>query len=84
MNYCTYRDVMTGNYNCPYATVVNNSVVCTSKECGHNGSMRNQFLGESECERNFKLHSGSVYGNTVYRIALGEDIRFLSDEAFPF
>lgn len=33
MNYCTYRDVFTGKYDCPYATVVNNSAVCTSKEC---------------------------------------------------
>ena len=84
MNYCTYRDVFTGNYDCPYATVVNNSVVCTSKECNHSDSMKNQFLGETDRERYFKLHSGSVYGNTVYRIVLGEDIRYLSDEAFPF
>lgn len=84
MNYCTYREVMTGNYDCPYATVVNNSVVCTSKECNYSVSMKNQFLGESDRERYFKLHSASLYGNTVYRIILGEDIRYLSDEAFPF
>ena len=53
MNYCTYREVMTGNYDCPYATVVNNSVVCTSKECNHSDSMKNQFLGESDRERYF-------------------------------
>ena len=82
--YCCNHDVLCGTYDCNMADVVNNSVVCTSKECNYSDSMKNQFFGETDRERYFKLHSGSVYGNTVYRIILGEDIRYLSDEAFPF
>lgn len=33
MNYCYNRDVATGNYDCPYADVVNNSIMCTTKSC---------------------------------------------------
>lgn len=33
--YCHYRDVATGKYNCPYAEVVDNSLVCTA-ECVYN------------------------------------------------
>ena len=107
-NYCSNRDVATGNYDCPYATtvmnticctghecnhkgiyeksVVNNSVMCESKECMYNGGdyAKKYLIGETERERYFKLHSGSVYGNTVYRIVLGEDIRYLPDDKFPF
>ena len=83
-NYCLNRDVFTGKYDCNMLEVVNNLAICTGKECNHCGNMENHFLGESDRERFFKLHSGSVYGNTVFRIILGEDIRYLSDETFPF
>ena len=30
LSYCRYHDVATGKYDCPYAEVVNNSIVCNS------------------------------------------------------
>ena len=51
MKYCAYHDVMTGKYDCNYATVVNNSIVCTSKECTHGCDYnRDYFIGISEEE----------------------------------
>lgn len=86
--YCCNHDVLSGSYDCNMADVVNNSVMCESKECMYNGGdyAKQHLIGMSEDEvyNHFKCHSGSVYGNTVYRIILGEDIRYLPDEAFPF
>lgn len=85
-NYCSNRDVATGNYDCPYATTVMNTICCTGHECNYKGIYEKPVVNNSDEEREkyFKLHSASVYGNTVHRIILGEDIRYLSDEAFPF
>lgn len=84
--YCCNHDVLCGKYDCNMADVVNNSVMCESKECMYNGGdyAKKHLIGETDREQYFKLHSGSVYGNTVYRIILGEDIRYLSDDEFPF
>ena len=86
--YCCNHDVLSGSYDCNMADVVNNSVMCESKECMYNGGdyAKQHLIGMSEDEvyKHFKCHSGSVYGNTVYRIILGEDIRYLPDDAFPF
>lgn len=83
MNYCTYRDVFTSNYDCPYATVVNNSVMCKSKECMYNGGdyAKKHLIGMSEDEvyKHFKCHSGAVYGKSVYDLLAN-----MPDEAFPF
>ena len=43
MRYCLYRDVHTGKYDCNYADVVNNTVVCTSKECKYGSSVYETF-----------------------------------------
>lgn len=86
--YCCNHDVLSGSYDCNMADVVNNSVMCESKECMYNGGdyAKQHLIGMSEDEmyKHFKCHSSSVYGNTVYRIILGEDIRYLPDEEFPF
>lgn len=82
-NYCSNRDVATGNYDCPYATTVMNTICCTALECNHKGIYEKPVVNNTK-EEMFKLHSGSVYGNTVYRIILGEDISHLPDDAFPF
>lgn len=37
MVYCSNRDVATGNYDCPYATTVMNTICCTGHECNHKG-----------------------------------------------
>ena len=36
-NYCSNRDVATGNYDCPYATTIMNTICCTGHECNHKG-----------------------------------------------
>ncbi|MBQ1785278.1 MAG: hypothetical protein II005_00900 [Turicibacter sp.] len=36
-NYCDNRDVATGNYDCPYATTVLNTICCTGHECNYRG-----------------------------------------------
>lgn len=36
-NYCGNRDVATGNYDCPYATTVFNTICCTGHECNYKG-----------------------------------------------
>lgn len=36
-NYCSNRDVATGNYDCPYATTVLNTICCTGHECNYKG-----------------------------------------------
>lgn len=36
-NYCDNRDVATGNYDCPYATTVMNTICCTGQECNYKG-----------------------------------------------
>ena len=33
--YCHYHDVATGKYECPYADLIDNSIVCTT-ECVYN------------------------------------------------
>lgn len=47
MKYCFYRDVATGAYNCPYASVVNNTICCTGQECNYMGIHENQVVDNS-------------------------------------
>lgn len=44
--YCHNHDVAVGTYECPCANLVNNSIVCTSKECRYN-SMHIRFKSSS-------------------------------------
>ena len=44
--YCHNHDVAVGSYECPCANLVNNSIVCTSKECRYN-SLHIRFLSSS-------------------------------------
>ena len=70
MNYCYNRDVATGNYDCPYAGVVNNSITCSSKECGYSSYT-------------FKCKSASLYGKAVtsiYEKSLNDE----DDVDYPF
>lgn len=46
MRYCFYRDVHTGKYDCNYADVVNNTVVCTSKECKYGSELYGKSVYE--------------------------------------
>ncbi len=80
MKYCCNHDVLCGSYDCNMADVVNNSVMCKSKECMYNGGdyAKQHLIGLTE-EEMFKLHSGAVYGKSVYDL-----LSNMPDEAFPF
>ena len=39
MVHCYNHEVATGNYDCPYADVVNNTICCTGHECNYNDSI---------------------------------------------
>lgn len=43
-NYCSNHDVATGNYDCPYATTVLNTICCTGHECNHKGIYENTVV----------------------------------------
>lgn len=60
MKYCTYRDVHTGNYDCPYASVVNNSIVCNSTEDCHSVDYRKKYL-TGDLEDLNKLYGKAVF-----------------------
>lgn len=81
--YCCNHDVLCGTYDCNMADVVNNSVMCESKECMYNGGdyAKKHFIGMSEKEMAYQLkcHSGAVYGKSVYDLLAN-----MPDEAFPF
>lgn len=46
-NYCSNRDVATGNYDCPYATTVMNTICCTGHECNHKGIYEKPVVNNS-------------------------------------
>jgi len=81
--YCCNHDVLCGKYDCNMADVVNNSLMCESKECMYNGGdyAKKHLIGmtEDEMYKYFKLHSGAVYGKTVYDLLVN-----MSDDEFPF
>ena len=80
-NYCSNHDVATGNYDCPYATTVMNTICCTGHECNYKGIYENSVDNPCEVEmyKHFKCHSGAVYGKSVYYLLAN-----MPDEAFPF
>lgn len=79
-NYCSNRDVATGNYDCPYATTVMNTICCTGHECNHKGIYEKPVVNNLTKEQMCKLHSGAVYGKTVMDLVVNN----LPDEEFPF
>lgn len=46
-NYCSNRDVATGNYDCPYATTVLNTICCTGHECNYKGIYEKSVVNNS-------------------------------------
>lgn len=78
--YCCNHDVLCGKYDCNMADVVNNSVMCKSKECMYNGGdyAKKHLVGMTK-EEMCKLHSGAVYGKSVYDL-----LSSMSDEDYPF
>lgn len=85
MKYCTYRDVHTGNYDCPYASVVNNSIVCNSSEECHSFDYRKKYLiGDlRELERLYGKAVFDVLNGSLTTIPVDYDYD-LPDEDYPF
>ena len=92
-NYCSNRDVATGNYDCPYATTVMNTICCTGHECNQKGIYEKPVVNNLTKELMFKLHLGAVYGKSVFDMINPtpyEDIaanllaNSLKDEDYPF
>lgn len=75
-NYCSNRDVATGNYDCPYATTVVNTICCTGHECNHRGIYEKPVVNNS---------SFSTFIPTPYEdIASNLLANSLPDDKFPF
>lgn len=85
MKYCTYRDVHTGNYDCPYASVVNNSIVCNSSEDCHSEDYRKKYLiGDlKELEKLYGKAVLDVLNRSLTTIPVDYDYD-LPDEEYPF
>lgn len=93
--FCKYHDVATGKYECPYADVVDNTIICNAKNCIYqsiynpikveSGPLQGKTvfslsnMSEEEKYMYLKLHSGSLYGKSVYDLLAN-----MPDEAFPF
>lgn len=74
--FCKNHDVACGNYDCNYADIVNNTIICNAKNCNHQSIYTSRKLNDyNEC----KLRSGSIYGKTVYDL-----LSNMSDEDYPF
>lgn len=54
-NYCDNRDVATGNYDCPYATTVLNTICCTGHECNYKGIFNKPVVNNTETNSNYEL-----------------------------
>lgn len=80
MVHCYNHDVATGNYNCPYADLINNTICCTSHECIYNGITKKSVVNNLTKEEMCKLHLGAVYGKTVMDLVVNN----LPDDKFPF
>ena len=68
--FCKNHEVACGNYDCNYADVVNNTIICTAKTCNYQSIYSPIKL---------KLYSSSVYGKSVYDLLSNK-----SDEDYPF
>ena len=75
-NYCSNRDVVTGNYDCPYATTVMNTICCTGHECNHKGIYEKPVVNNSR----FATFNPTPYEDIAANLLANS----LSDEAFPF
>ena len=71
--YCCNHDVLCGTYDCNMADVVNNSVMCKSKECMYNGGdyAKKHFIG---------LIIPTPYEDIAANLLANS----LKDESFPF
>lgn len=55
-NYCSNRDVATGNYDCPYATTVLNTICCTGHECNYKGIYEKPVVNNSASYEPFVIN----------------------------
>ena len=59
-NYCDNRDVATGNYDCPYATTVLNTICCTGHECNYRGIYNKPVVNNEETNKELSLDDSDI------------------------
>lgn len=59
-NYCDNRDVATGNYDCPYATTVLNTICCTGHECNYKGIYNNPVVNNENTNYDLSLNDEDI------------------------
>lgn len=80
MKYCFYRDVATGAYNCPYASVVNNTICCTSIEKCHSVTQPEGIYPIRTLQHMIPIFNPTPYEDIVANLLANS----LSDDKFPF
>ena len=75
-NYCSNRDVATGNYDCPYATTVMNTICCTGHECNHKVIYEKPVVNNSR----FAMFTPTPYEDIAANLLANS----LPDDKFPF
>lgn len=59
-NYCDNRDVATGNYDCPYATTVLNTICCTGHECNYKGIYNKPVVNNDNVNYDLTLNDDDI------------------------
>lgn len=59
-NYCDNRDVATGNYDCPYATTVLNTICCTGHECNYKGIYNKPVVNNENTNYDLALNDEDI------------------------
>ena len=59
-NYCDNRNVATGNYDCPYATTVLNTICCTGHECNYKGIYNKPVVNNEETNYELSLDDSDI------------------------
>lgn len=84
MKYCFYRNVATGAYNCPYASVVNNTICCTSSEKCYSVEQPEGIYPIDTLQHLISQNVISINPTPYEDIAANLLANILDDNAFPF
>ena len=83
-NYCSNRDVATGNYDCPYATTVMNTICCTGHECNHKGIYEKSVVNNTICCTGHECNYRDNYKNSVVNNSAPFEPIVINEEDLPF
>lgn len=87
MTYCLNHDVATGNYDCPYADVVNNSICCNCNECNYRSIASNSVVNNTiTCDSDSCISNSKnmVSYQHHYPQSMFNDCLDINDEDYPF